>query len=208
MYKPHRTHEIGAGFLACQSKIEMSGSLQIEQRGAPRTIQLDNGAEFTSNHFDASAYCSGTDVDFIRPGKPVDNSPSSRSTVAFGASAQTASRELSSRVHHRSRIGLSGLSGSGGELAVAAIRVSCHGRSISSSAQGRSRPNLPKLGLRLTLRWGSPAGPGPIPRNSQNRLLNQSLTGVQFGFVFIEFQWIWTRSCVVKWRAPRIHTNR
>ena len=45
----------------------------IEQRGAPRTIQVDNGAEFTSNHFDAWAYLRGIDVDFIRPGKPVDN---------------------------------------------------------------------------------------------------------------------------------------
>ena len=42
-------------------------------RGAPRTIQVDNGTEFTSNHFDAWAYLRGIDVDFIRPGKPVDN---------------------------------------------------------------------------------------------------------------------------------------
>jgi len=41
--------------------------------GAPRTIQVDNGTEFTSNHFDAWAYLRGIDVDFIRPGKPVDN---------------------------------------------------------------------------------------------------------------------------------------
>jgi len=45
----------------------------IEQRGAPRTIQVDNGTEFTSNHFDAWAYLRGINVDFIRPGKPVDN---------------------------------------------------------------------------------------------------------------------------------------
>jgi transposase InsO family protein len=32
------------------------------------------GTEFASNHFDARAYVRGTDVDFIRPGKPVDNS--------------------------------------------------------------------------------------------------------------------------------------
>ena len=31
------------------------------------------GTEFTSNHFDAGAYFRGIDVDFIRPGKPVDN---------------------------------------------------------------------------------------------------------------------------------------
>ncbi len=45
----------------------------IRHRGAPRTIQVDNGTEFTSNHFDAWAYLRGIDVDFIRPGKPVDN---------------------------------------------------------------------------------------------------------------------------------------
>jgi putative transposase len=45
----------------------------IMHRGAPRTIQVDNGSEFTSNHFDAWAYFRGIDVDFIRPGKPVDN---------------------------------------------------------------------------------------------------------------------------------------
>ena len=45
----------------------------IAKRGAPRIIQVDNGTEFTSNHFDAWAYLRGIDVDFIRPGKPVDN---------------------------------------------------------------------------------------------------------------------------------------
>jgi putative transposase len=39
----------------------------------PRTIQVDNGSEFTANHFDAWAYLRGIDVNFIRPGKPVDN---------------------------------------------------------------------------------------------------------------------------------------
>ena len=43
------------------------------QRGAPRTIQVDNGTKFKSNHFDASVYFRGIDVDFIRPGKPVDH---------------------------------------------------------------------------------------------------------------------------------------
>jgi putative transposase len=43
----------------------------IAKRGAPRTIQVDNGTEFTSNHFDAWAYFRG--IDFTRPGKPVDN---------------------------------------------------------------------------------------------------------------------------------------
>ncbi len=45
----------------------------IIQRGAPRTFQVDNGSEFTSNHFDAWAYFRAIDAGFTRPGKPVDN---------------------------------------------------------------------------------------------------------------------------------------
>ena len=45
----------------------------ITKRGSPRTIQVDNGSEFASNHVDAGAYLHGIDLDFIRPGKPVDN---------------------------------------------------------------------------------------------------------------------------------------
>jgi len=45
----------------------------IEEHGKPAGIQVDNGTEFTSNHFDAWAYLRSIDVDFIRPGKPVDN---------------------------------------------------------------------------------------------------------------------------------------
>ena len=45
----------------------------IAERGKPRVIQVDNGTEFTSNHFDAWAYLRDIQLDFIRPGKPVDN---------------------------------------------------------------------------------------------------------------------------------------
>ena len=45
----------------------------IGQRGAPEAIQVDNGSEFTSNHFDAWAYLREIQLDFIRPGKPIDN---------------------------------------------------------------------------------------------------------------------------------------
>ena len=45
----------------------------IATRGQPQTIQVDTGSEFTSNHFDAWAYLRGIDLDFIRPGKPVEN---------------------------------------------------------------------------------------------------------------------------------------
>ena len=34
---------------------------------------MDNGTEFTSNHFDAWAYDRGIAVHFISPGRPVEN---------------------------------------------------------------------------------------------------------------------------------------
>lgn len=34
---------------------------------------VDNGPEFTSRAFDAWAYSRGVTIEFIRPGKPVDN---------------------------------------------------------------------------------------------------------------------------------------
>ena len=45
----------------------------LKRRPAPTVIQVDNGTEFSCNHFDAWAYARGIRVDFIRPGKPVDN---------------------------------------------------------------------------------------------------------------------------------------
>ena len=45
----------------------------IARRGAPAMITIDNGTEFTSNHFDAWAYKSGIALDFIHPGRPVEN---------------------------------------------------------------------------------------------------------------------------------------
>jgi len=45
----------------------------IFHRGAPTTIQCDNGSEFACNHFDQWAHERGVRVDFIRPGRPVEN---------------------------------------------------------------------------------------------------------------------------------------
>ena len=42
-------------------------------RGLPTTLVCDNGPEFTSRAFDAWAYRRGIQVQFIRPGKPVEN---------------------------------------------------------------------------------------------------------------------------------------
>ena len=45
----------------------------IALRGAPQSITVDNGTEFTSKALDLWAYRNGVHLDFIRPGKPVEN---------------------------------------------------------------------------------------------------------------------------------------
>jgi len=45
----------------------------FESRGRPKTLVVDNGPEFTSRALDAWAYRRGIQLDFIRPGKPVEN---------------------------------------------------------------------------------------------------------------------------------------
>lgn len=42
-------------------------------RGLPQAITVDNGAEFCSRALDAWAYQQGVKLDFIRPGRPVEN---------------------------------------------------------------------------------------------------------------------------------------
>lgn len=45
----------------------------VALRGYPKTIRVDNGPEFTSKELDKWAYLNGVELDFSRPGKPVDN---------------------------------------------------------------------------------------------------------------------------------------
>jgi len=45
----------------------------IQERGAPRSIQVDNGTEFASVVMDQWAYWNGVTLDFSRRGKPQDN---------------------------------------------------------------------------------------------------------------------------------------
>ncbi len=45
----------------------------IQERGAPRSIQVDNGTEFTSVVLDQWAYWNGVTLDFSRRGKPQVN---------------------------------------------------------------------------------------------------------------------------------------
>lgn len=46
----------------------------VARRGAPQSITVDNGTEFASKAMDLWAYCNGVHLDFIRPGRPVENS--------------------------------------------------------------------------------------------------------------------------------------
>jgi len=46
----------------------------MADRGQPRIITTDNGTEFTSRHFDSWAHRRGIKLDFIAPGRPVENS--------------------------------------------------------------------------------------------------------------------------------------
>ena len=42
-------------------------------RGAPKSVQVDNGSEFYSKAMDAWAHRYGVQLEFTRPGKPTDN---------------------------------------------------------------------------------------------------------------------------------------
>ena len=43
------------------------------RRGLPKSITVDNGPEFISKALDAWAYRNGVKLQFIRPGKPIEN---------------------------------------------------------------------------------------------------------------------------------------
>lgn len=46
----------------------------VAERGAPKSIRVDNGPEFAGRMMDQWAYFNGVELDFSRPGKPTDNS--------------------------------------------------------------------------------------------------------------------------------------
>lgn len=52
--------------------IDVLEALRAE-RGLPEVIITDNGSEFTSRAFDAWAYARGVKIEYIQPGKPVQN---------------------------------------------------------------------------------------------------------------------------------------
>ena len=45
----------------------------VALRGAPESITVDNGTEFTSKTLDHWAYRNGVHLNFIRPGRPMEN---------------------------------------------------------------------------------------------------------------------------------------
>jgi putative transposase len=55
-------------------KVALALSQVVAERGAPISITVDNGTEFASKAMDAWAYQYGVQLNFIRPGRPVENS--------------------------------------------------------------------------------------------------------------------------------------
>ena len=54
-------------------KVPAALSRVLQRRSAPTAITVDNGGKFVSRAMDAWAYAHDVRLDFIRPGKPVEN---------------------------------------------------------------------------------------------------------------------------------------
>jgi len=59
--------------IADREKVSEQLERVIALRGAPETITSDNGSEFAGRAMDYWAHQTGVKLDFIRPGKPVEN---------------------------------------------------------------------------------------------------------------------------------------
>ena len=55
-------------------RVALALSQVVGERGTPQSITADNGSEFAGRAMDAWSYQCGVQLEFIRPGKPVDNS--------------------------------------------------------------------------------------------------------------------------------------
>jgi putative transposase len=55
-------------------RVALALSQVVAERGTPASITADNGSEFAGKAMDAWSYQYGVQLEFIRPGKPVDNS--------------------------------------------------------------------------------------------------------------------------------------
>jgi len=60
-------------FTLTGAKVVMALERVVKHRGYPTMITVDNGSEFASKALDAWAHAHGVKLDFIRPGKPVEN---------------------------------------------------------------------------------------------------------------------------------------
>lgn len=64
---------IESGFTLTGTKVVAALQRVAKRRGYPQIITVDNGGEFASKALDTWAYEHGVKLDFIRPGKPVEN---------------------------------------------------------------------------------------------------------------------------------------
>jgi putative transposase len=63
-----------AGSALNGQQVALALSQVVAERGTPQSITADNGSEFAGRAMDAWSYQYGVQLEFIRPGKPVDNS--------------------------------------------------------------------------------------------------------------------------------------
>jgi putative transposase len=63
-----------AGSALNGQQVALALSPVVAERGTPQSITADNGGEFAGRAMDAWSYQYGVQLEFIRPGKPVDNS--------------------------------------------------------------------------------------------------------------------------------------
>jgi putative transposase len=54
-------------------RVALALSQVVAERGTPESITADNGSEFASKAMDGWSYQYGVRLEFIRPGKPIDN---------------------------------------------------------------------------------------------------------------------------------------
>jgi putative transposase len=64
---------VHAAFSLPAGKVTKALDQVIAVRGVPEAVTLDNGTEFTSRVFDSWAFQHRISLDFIRPGRPVEN---------------------------------------------------------------------------------------------------------------------------------------
>ena len=149
------------------------------ERGYPEQITVDNGTEFYSRAMDAWAYRHRVKLDFIRPGKPMENGyiesfngrlPLARDRPAFGGRSDTVSafRSVSTKpgqAHDLSRPSKVRCRSAGAAACVREGRQVWHGGRHSMRTRGRPPivPLTPSIqcGSRGTSVFGSRALGGP-----------------------------------------------